>query len=315
MKNYIKRFVFFMLILLLILIIISYVFIPKNNTSGFKDKDSQAVGIYAEKKNSIDMIMYGDSEAFASTMPMRLWENYGYVSYVCATSGQTLPDTCKLAYESLKNQNPKLIVLEADNIFNSVSITVPMARVVNILLPITEHHNRWKELKKEDFFGKINYTDININKGYYYVGKVDPADTNGYMTPTDEIEEVPLYSKVYIKLLKKYSEAKGAKFIIVSVPHVRNWSYAKYNGVKEFAKKENIDFYDMNERKDELNINWNTETGDLGEHVNYWGAIKATDYLGKIIKENNLLESHKDDKEYSEWDKYLEEFNSRYPQN
>ena len=76
----------------------------------------------------------------------------------------------------------KIVILETNNLFTDTSITVPMARVLNELLPITEYHNRWKSLKKEDFFGKINYTATDVNKGYYYVGKTDPADDSDYMT-------------------------------------------------------------------------------------------------------------------------------------
>jgi hypothetical protein len=69
-----------------------------------------------------------------------------------------------------------------------------------------------------------------------------------------------------------------------------------------------IPVLDLNELKEELNIDLQTETGDKGDHVNYKGAIKVTNYLGKWLKDKNILENHKDDQNYDKWNKDLEEF-------
>ena len=98
-------------------------------------------------------------------MPNKLKEKYDISSYICGTAGQSMPDTCRIAYETLKRQKPKIVILEANNIYSSVGIAVPIARVLNVILPVTEYHNRWKNLKKEDFFGKKNYTYKDENKG------------------------------------------------------------------------------------------------------------------------------------------------------
>ena len=305
MKKKIIKIVIFFTILLIILIIISAILIPKNNTEEAGINNIQAMGILGEKDNTIDVIMYGDSESYASMIPMRIWKKYGYTLYVCGTSGQSLPDTCKIAYETLKNQKPKIVILEADNVFNSVGITVPIARVINEILPITEYHNRWKSLTKEDFFGKINYTDTDENKGYYYVERTDPVENGKYMEDSEEIEQVPFLNKIYVKILKKYCESKGIQFAIVSVPSYKNWSYQKHNGMKEFTEKEGIEFLDLNKLKKDLNIDWKKETGDKGDHVNYKGAIKVTNYLGKWLEEKNMLEDHRNDENYQKWNEDL----------
>lgn len=313
MKKIILKCIAFFVILLLILLAISYVLIPKNNTAESGMEEEQAMGILGERENSIDVIVYGDSEPMASIIPMKMWEDYGITSYVCATSGQTLPDTCKMAYDTLKKQKPKIIILEANNSYIPTSITVPMARIINILLPVTEYHNRWKNLKPEDLFGPINYTNTDVNRGYYYVGRVAPDDdTADYMTYSDDKEEISSLNKLYIKFLKNYAEANGAKFMMVSVPNTNNWNYARHNAMKEFTEQEGIEFLDMNYLKDELNINWQTETGDNGEHVNFQGALKVTDYLGKYLVEHNDLTNYKNDTEYNNWNLDLELFKQKY---
>lgn len=303
MKNNIIKAVTFLLILSIILWIISYIFIPKNNSAEFGMDDPEAMGILGEKENTVDVLVLGDSEPIASIIPMEIWKEYGITSYVCSTAGQTLPDTCKMAYDVLKKQKPKIVMLETNNSYIETKITVPMARIINIIFPITKNHNRWKSLKSKDFFGPIEYTELNENKGYYYVGKVDPADASNYMKKSEEIEEIPALNKLYVKFLKAFVESKGAKLIMVSVPNTKNWSYARHNAMKAFTEQEEIEFLDMNELKDEIKINWNKETGDAGEHVNYQGALKVTKYLGKWLNDKKILENHKNDANYDNWNK------------
>ena len=94
-----------------------------------------------------------------------------------------------------------------------------------------------------------------------------------------------------------------AKLIMVSVPNTKNWSYARHNAMKSFTEQEEIEFLDMNKLKDELKIDWNKETGDAGEHVNYQGALKVTKYLGKWLNDKKILENHKNDSDYDNWNK------------
>ena len=304
MKKLIIRFIVFILILFIILLILSRILIPKNNSEEAGMHDIKAMKILGEGDNTIDVIVYGDSESYASIIPMQLWSEYGYTAYVCGTSGQTLPDTCRIAYDTLKKQNPKIIILEADTIYAGTEISVPIARVLYEILPIMEYHNRWKSLTLKDF-GKIEYTERDANKGYHYLSKEDPADDTNYMTYSEEVEQIPRLNKLYLKLLKSYFEYKDAEFVIVSVPSCTNWSYAKHNGLKQFADEEGIEFIDLNVLKDEIKIDWKTETADKGDHVNYPGARKVTKYLGDWLVSKNILKSHKDDENYNYWNDEL----------
>ena len=130
MKKYIIKAVSFFLVLFVILAIISRIFIPKNNSEKAGMNNIQAMTILGEKSNTIDVIMYGDSESIASTIPIYLWQDYGFTSFICGTSGQTLPDTCRIAFDTLKNQKPKIVILEADTIYLPTRITVPVSRII-----------------------------------------------------------------------------------------------------------------------------------------------------------------------------------------
>ena len=91
MKEKIIKVIVFFLILILLMIIISYPFIPKNNSKESGMHDSDVYGILGEPENSIDVIIYGDSESITSFIPLKMWDEYGYTSYICGTAGQSMP--------------------------------------------------------------------------------------------------------------------------------------------------------------------------------------------------------------------------------
>lgn len=83
MKKIILKIIFFFLILLLLLIGLSCIFHPKNNTAEAGMEINGATQILGEKENTIDIIVLGNSEAFTSIIPMKLWEDKRlYMSYL-----------------------------------------------------------------------------------------------------------------------------------------------------------------------------------------------------------------------------------------
>ena len=77
------------------------------------------------------------------------------------------------------------------------------------------------------------------------------------------------------------------------------------NGIEEYGFNElskELGFTFINLNKYDLNINWETDTKDKGGHLNYFGALKASNVIGNILKDTNLLVDHRGDKNYKLWD-------------
>lgn len=311
MKTKIAKSIVFLFILLMIMIILSYIVVPKNNLEEFGISDVIANGILGEKDNSIDILVVGNSESFSSFVPMKFWEDFGFTSYVCGTPGQCLPDSMLFTYKTMENQSPKIVILEANNIYSLISVTDPFIKIVNYLLPVTEYHNRWKSLNKNDFFKKVDYTWTNESKGYRYSANSKAADISNYMTYSEEINPVKGQNKLCVKLLKKFCEMNDAELIIVSTPSAKNWNYENHNGIAQLAEEENIEFLDLNVRKEEIKINWEQDTEDEGDHLNYFGALKVTEYIGRYLSDKNILENHKEDDYYSNWEEEFKRYKSQ----
>ena len=113
MKRIIKC-IIFIAIFLIILEILSKIFIPKNNTleAGLGKRKLTASGIYTEPENTIDVLVLGDSESYTSYIPLELWNQYGFTSYVCGTPAQRLSVSLSYIKDALKTQKPKIVLLE-----------------------------------------------------------------------------------------------------------------------------------------------------------------------------------------------------------
>ena len=303
MKKIIIKSILFLLILFLILLILSRVFIPKNNTieAGiFKDKIRQA-GVYAEPENTIDVIIVGDSEAYTSFIPLEAWNEYGYTSYACGAPAQKLPEIISNIQQILEKQQPKIILLETNTIHRPAKLKTPLVQIAKRILPIVEYHDRWKSLGINDYFGKIEYTEIEENKGFYLKEKVKPGKNKEHMKETDNVKEVRELNKLYVRTIKEFCDANGAQLILYSSPSTKNWNMKKHNGIEKLSQELGIEYIDMNLKQDEIKIDWTKDTRDKGDHLNYSGALKSTKYLAKYLSEKNILPDHREDESYKSW--------------
>ncbi|MEG1887537.1 MAG: hypothetical protein RR177_05355 [Oscillospiraceae bacterium] len=292
--------------------LVSFAFIPKDNRGEFGMHDVALHGILAEKKDSIDVLIVGDSETYCAFSPMQLWRDYGYTSYVCGTPGQPLYDSYNYINMALENQSLKMVILETNTVFGTTGVQKDLIGIINksakVLMPIFEYHNRWKNLSIDDFTKSPKYTWSNDLKGFEYRPKVDPWTGSGFMKRNDEVLEIPLIPKLYIEQINDLCNEKGIKFLMVGVPAPFNWNYQKHNGVQMFADEHEIPYLDMNLRARELKMDWMVDSLDKGDHLNFSGAQKVTAYLGKHLSEKYNLPDHRGDEYFSSWNDSLKKY-------
>lgn len=291
-----------------VLIILSALLEPKNNTKEEGMIDVSANGILAEKKNTVDVLIIGDSESYCSFIPMKLWEEYGFTSYVCGTSRQTLNYSEEFLRKSLATQTPKIVVLETNAIFRPYSGTDIVKMKLEQTFSVFRYHNRWKSLKLSDFKLNAEYTNIEYNKGYRYSKKANEASTKGYMRKLEETVEIQRTNLETVKKIRQLCEQAGAELIFVSVPSTRNWNYAKHNSVVGLAEDLGLTFLDLNLLTEEVGIDWKNDTRDKGDHLNHSGAQKVTSYFGNYLAGKNILKDHRGNKAYAAWDTSLETY-------
>ncbi len=291
--------------LVLILTVLHPIFAPKNNSEGSGIEDVSANGILSEKKNSIDVLVLGDSLSHTAISPMMLYKDYGITSYLCGSYGQYMYDTLRYLEQAYENQSPKIVLLETDTLYRRFNVTDAIASSIQCEFPVFRYHDRWKDITASDFKGDINYTCINDYKGYRGKDIVNGIPNPQYMVPTDKIDDISTLNQYYMNEIVKFCKEKNAELILVSTPSVLNCNYERHNGIQEIADKYGLEYVDMNLLAEEVPIDWEKDTRDKGDHLNHEGAKKVTSYLGKYLEDKNVLTDHRGDKEYAQWDDSL----------
>ena len=168
------------------------------------------------------------------------------------------------------------------------------------IMPLLNYHNNWKNILFSD------YGIMSIQKGYKLNKKTIPSKPKNYMEKNDKeykmIDENVLYLEKFVELAKTYD----TKLIVIGFPSQDTWNYQKDQAILNLSKK--YDFTYINLNNYDLNIDWESDTKDKGGHLNYYGALKASKFVGNILKDTNLLEDHRKDKNYKLWDRALERY-------
>ena len=301
MRKHIVRLFLFLLPLLAALVLLGPLFSPKDNTTEAGMLETDPTAIASQPENTIDLLFLGDSEAYSGFVPLRLWQDWGTASFVCASVDQKPYETVEFLKTALKTQSPKVIILETNvlyRVYSRVDRIVPAAQQ---LFPVLRYHSRWKSLTLRDLQSP-EYTGEYPDRGYHLLLSADPRkDLEGYMAPTDAREVLSGANLRSLRNISNLCREKNIRLILYSVPSPENWSMARHNTMEDLARELGVLYLDGNlESRD---IDWDRDTYDNGDHLNYYGAAKITRWLGDFL--SDTLPDHRGEAAYAAWDRDL----------
>lgn len=302
----------FVMVFVVIVGVLGVAFTPKKSDPGSGITNSNARGFYGEPKNSIDVLILGDSNAYSACSPMYIWNKYGIPTYVAAEGFQNVTGASNLLDEVLTCQKPKLVVFDVNMLWTGKTT---LKKVENNLknmaykyLPLAQYHNRWKSMDVKEMFEAKDYTYRSASRGQYLSMEVKPFTGQSKMVKTDVVEDIPEVSAVLLdKLISKCNE-NGIKMMFVETPTAKSWNYARHNAMVKYAKQKKIDFVDMNTLEGKYAIDWSTDTRDGGRHLNCEGAEKVSAYLGKYISEHYSFKDKRDLEKYVDWNNDYQDY-------
>lgn len=293
---------------------LNFLFRPKDNTEAAGFHDPKAHGYLAEPENSVDVLFLGDSEAFFAFIPMQLWQEHGITSYVCSTGSQEIFQTEEYLSTVFRNQSPKIVVLETNVLYRYYDRMDIVPNLLERALPLFRYHDRWKSLGAEDFSFRVRYTGIQRDKGYLFRTEINPVDPNGYMDPSQELAPIPSRNQGHLERMISFCRERGAELVLVSSPSVENWCTSRHNSVTLLARELEVAYIDLNLNQGDFFINWELDTVDNGDHMNYSGARKVTACLGQYLAQTGLFTDKRADPDYAAWNQALESFLREHPE-
>ena len=311
MKNALKI-TLFITIAIIIYMSFSFIFMPKLNIKKYGMYNISMYEILAEKENTIDTVVLGDSLVYSSISPMEIYSKHGYTVFDCAEPGQIMSDAYDYYKIAIESQNPKMVIIEPNMFFRDPKKRPWYNKPIQILkniFPLVKYHNNWKNL----FFGK-NWG--HINKGYIKIKHTKSGFEFDYMD--EELNDnpyvndkykakIPSQNNKYIKKIIEDCKKRNIKVLLLGVPSQRCWNYEKHKVIKKLSEEYDVEYINLN-LDDRIDINWKKETKDRGNHLNYLGAKKVSDFLGNYLNSTKIVESHKHKKGYEGWDQALKTY-------
>jgi len=97
----------------------------------------------------------------------------------------------------------------------------------------------------------------------------------------------------YLDRMRRLCESEGIHLVLVKAPSVSPVWYDEYEGqVARYADKYGLPYLNYLKLLEETGIDYDTDTYDMGLHMNLSGAKKMTAYLGDFLVSEYGLEGH-----------------------
>jgi intein/homing endonuclease len=269
---------------------------------------------YYRDEGPHDVIFVGDCEVYENFSPITLWEKYGITSYIRGSAQQLIWQSYYLLEEMFKYENPEVVVFnvlsmkygtpqsEAYNRLNIDGMRLSLEKLkcikasmtegesfISYIFPILRYHTRWDELTADD---------------YEYMFRRDTVGHSGYLMQKGVrgVSDVPVGIQLedyafadicwqYLDMMRELCESHGTELILIKAPSLYPYWYEEWdNQIITYAKNNNLKYYNFLKLCADIGIDWNTDTYDMGLHLNVWGAEKLSGYFGKILSEAGVTD-------------------------
>lgn len=332
MKKGLIRFVVFVLLSIVLFCGLQNILVENLDYPVNTDGITRTVkGLYAQDRNSLDVLFFGTSHMAAGVSPMEMYEAYGITGYNLATSRQPMGISYGLLKEAIKRQSPKVVVLDASDFFSksrsseawrgvldSMPLSVNKLQMIldyekysktpddiwTMVFPIIKYHTRWRELVENDFEIQA-YHQTYYSKGYVLRSQLQECaytleQMNEMNKKTAADENVNSTNMEYLKKIKALCEKEGIELLITKIPTVNNpnevntaWTQTKSEAVRQICEEEGLPFFDIWYDTD-FTMDYGRDSIDGGNHLNARGAEKTTALMGQYLVDHYDLQPSTD---------------------
>lgn len=293
--------------------------------------EGNLIAEYYQEEMDHDVLFIGDCEVYENFVPAHLWEEYGINSFIRGSAQQLIWQSYYLLEDALRYETPKVVIFnvlalqynepqkEAYNRMSIEGMKWSMSKVgaiqssmmedeqfLDYVFPILRYHSRITELKGEDFKYLFSRPKVSHN-GYYMRVDSKPAVNvpGGKVLGNYQFGD---NAYAYMDKITNLCKENDIELILVKAPSLYPYWYEEWEvQIEEYAAKHDLTYINFLELQEECGLDFSVDTYDAGLHLNLWGALKITDYLGQVLSSDFGLEDRRSDEHLSQiWDEKLE---------
>ncbi len=307
-------------ILLAVLYLLQLLVMPKYSGA---IREGALVSEYYNETTPHDVIFVGDCEVYENFSPVKLWEDYGITSYIRGSAQQLIWQSYYLLEETLRYETPKVVVFNVlsmkyaepqNEAYNRMTLDgmrwsdIKLKAVeasmtddetlLSYVFPLLRFHSRWSELSADDFNYMFGNKNISHN-GYLMRTDVRPTT----QLPAQPVLPDYTFSDTcyhYLDMMTQLCKEHGIELILIKSPSIYPFWYDEWDQqIVDYAAKNDLTYINFMKLTEQTGINMQTDTYDMGMHLNLSGAEKASAYLGAILTQDFDLQDHRGDAELS----------------
>lgn len=320
--------IIFISIFLLALVPVSYIV----RTNGdVKDRFS---GFYAEKDDTLDIILIGSSPVFPYYSTPMLWGETGIAAYPLSSNVQRPAAMKYLVKEAEKTQSPSLYIFEmrmytmgdeglSENMAYTRGVTDNLkysrnrVETIQALVPESEdrlsyyidlfkYHTNWKMFAFVSEWKNWRYEKENELKGFQFKDEVGPTARPEAGGQAGELA-IPPEQEAYLRDLLQFLQENELQALFIVSPYGESPEDQKmYNYMERIVGEAGYRFLNMNNYYDEIGIVFEEDFADYASHTNAVGAEKCTTFLKNYLLENYSFTDKRGNSAYSSWDRAYE---------
>ncbi|MCL2107567.1 MAG: SGNH/GDSL hydrolase family protein [Oscillospiraceae bacterium] len=266
---------------------------------------------YYRDSHRSDLLIIGDCEVYENISPVTLWEAYGIPSYIRGNARQLLWQSRAMLEDSLRYETPKVVLLSvlcmiygespwdaepySRMVFDGMPLSaaklralrnslLPEEEPLSYLFPLLRFHDRWNELGADDF---------------RYFFRRDPVSVNGFVMRADTLAAdwiptprlLPDYSFGQraidaLDAITALCGEKGIQLVLFKAPSLMPHWYDEWDTwIADYARTRGLEYLNALALREEIGLDFSSDTYDAGLHLNLAGAEKMARYLGGWLRE------------------------------
>ena len=293
---------------------------PKYQT---KPLEGSLTAEYYRETLDHDVLFVGDCEVFSNISPITLYNEYGVASYIRGSAQQLVWQSYYLLEDALKTDHPKAVVFNVlalkygepqSEAYNRMTIdgmrwgsaklgAIEASKTVGeetitYIFPLLRFHTRWSELTQEDFRYWFTRDAVSHNG---YLMRTDVRPVTQTPTPAPLLDpHLPASSMAWLGKMADLCQENGIDLVLLKSPSIEPYWYDEWDAdVKAFAEERGLWYVNTQQCNEEIGIDYTTDTCDMGQHLNVYGAEKLSRWLGSELTKRFDLPDRRTDAVYA----------------